>query len=332
MNSRGLRGAELTPEHDFQLLTLGGSTTECLLLNQDETCPHLLQAELSTRSGRKVWVGNAGVSGHSTREHSSQTPNLLDGYPDTNLVILLLGVNDLGLRLQQDAAYDEHFMDRTGTEEYLIARAFHNYPLRFRSDMPFYKRLEIYARLRRTKTRIKNLLLAFRPTGGGTIEDEFGKNLKRWRTNRANALRIRNRLPDMTAALNEYGRNLRRIITAALDRGARILLITQPSLWRSDLSDEERRQLWWGGIGDFQREGARAEFYSVAALEEGMALYNRELIDICLEQHVDCLDLAGQVPKDIRAFYDGVHFTEAGARVVAREIAGFVFANYLSNH
>ena len=37
----------------------------------------------------------------------------------------------------------------------------------------------------------------------------------------------------------------------------------------------------------------------------------------CREQSLDCLDLAAAVPKTPVAFYDDVHFTEAGAQIVA---------------
>jgi lysophospholipase L1-like esterase len=313
VNSRGLRADELGPEHEVRVLAFGGSTTECLILDQKEAWPHLVQEILGGPPGsRPVWVGNAGVSGRGSREHVFQVPRLLASYPETDVALVLVGVNDLGMRLQQDDEYDPRFLERENVEDEMIPRAFAHYPLEFRSSLPYHKRLELYARLR----HLKNYVMMVLPDRG-EVQNASGSNIARWRENRRNATRIRMQLPDLAESLAEYRRNLMRIAASAREAGVPLVFITQPSLWRSDLPDEERALLWWGGVGEFMAEGARTEFYSVEALAEGMHRYNRVLLSVCQESGAHCLDLASLLPKDTTVFYDGVHFHEAGARRVA---------------
>lgn len=63
-NSEGVRADELTADVTYHILAVGGSTTECLYLDQDEAWPHLLQTSLNeNQHAYKVWVGNIGKSG-----------------------------------------------------------------------------------------------------------------------------------------------------------------------------------------------------------------------------------------------------------------------------
>src|SRR5262249_23625744 len=108
IDSLGLRGDEPPSGEAVHVLCVGGSTTECLYLDQDETWPALLQARLS--AVRPTWVANAGRSGHSTREHVVHVEELLECSTHFDVVVLMAGVNDLGKRLSRDDNYDADFM------------------------------------------------------------------------------------------------------------------------------------------------------------------------------------------------------------------------------
>ena len=69
VNSHGVRGDELTPQHTYRILAIGGSTTECKYLDQSETWAYLLQETINENTNHSVWVGNAGMSGTTTRHH-----------------------------------------------------------------------------------------------------------------------------------------------------------------------------------------------------------------------------------------------------------------------
>jgi len=125
VNASGLRGDELPSDSTYRILTVGGSTTECLYLDQGESWPARLQQKLNAgHATHRAWVGNAGRSGLTTREHLLQLEHLLSPARRIECVVLLVGFNDLNLRLSQDADYDPHFLERPEAEAQLLRRAF----------------------------------------------------------------------------------------------------------------------------------------------------------------------------------------------------------------
>jgi len=124
-------------------------------------------------------------------------------------------------------------------------------------------------------------------------------------------------LPDLGPALDEYRRNLAEFVDIARGAGARIVLATQPMLWRVDLPANAQKLLWMGGVGYFQNEPGAA-YYTLRASIEGMKRYNDVVRSFAREHGVECVDLAAVLDGDESAFYDDCHFTEHGAELVAR--------------
>jgi hypothetical protein len=152
------------------------------------------------------------------------------------------------------------------------------------------------------------------------LQDFRGENLVVWRGFRGQATRFRDALPDLAPALDEYARSLRAAVAAVRSRGQRIILMTQPAIWREDLDPALIRLLWMGGVGEFQDHGGR-EYYTPGALRRAMDLYNRTMLEVCVELGVECIDLANLLPRDGSMFYDDVHLTEAGSRRIAEIVA-----------
>ena len=73
-------------------------------------------------------------------------------------------------------------------------------------------------------------------------------------------------------------------------------------------------------MGEFQREPGH-EYYRAEALSRGMARYNAALLEVCAIRGLDCIDLAGALPRDTHTFYDDCHFNEAGSQRVAALLA-----------
>ena len=116
------------------------------------------------------------------------------------------------------------------------------------------------------------------------------------------------------------------MIDMAEEQSVRLILMTQPTLWRSDLPKNLAALLWLGGIGDFQKESGKP-YYSVDALLEGMEAYNNVLRQICHQRDLECIDLSSMLEKDTSVFYDDVHFNESGARKVAN-----IVSKYMMDH
>ena len=144
-----------------------------------------------------------------------------------------------------------------------------------------------------------------------------------WREHRRRATAIRDSMPDLGPALDEYARNVNTLIDLAEQHSVRPLFLTQPVLWKADLAPELARLLWVGRVGEELRPGGQ-EYYSIGALAEGMRRYNERLMEVCRSRGVECVDLAAALPKDTTVFYDDDHYNEAGADRVAGEVAAYM--------
>lgn len=313
INSQGIRADELTPQHAYRILAIGGSTTECEYLDQSEIWPYLLQEKLNRNSpNRQVWVGDGGVSGLTSRHHLVAMQHLPLKEMKIDVVLLLVGINDLTRRLSHEKDYDPDYLNDSGAREELMAQTFTGTYNSYSND-PLYKRTATWQLLRRVKMRMT----------GKHFEDQSGKVYTTWREHRRHASEIRNELPDLSSALEEYARNINRIIDLSQEKAIRLILITQPTMWRPDLPQDLSDLLWLGGVGDFQVDD-HAPYYSLAALEKGMKAYNETLLRVARERRIECLDLASMLEKDSTVFYDDVHFNESGSRKVAEALSRYL--------
>jgi hypothetical protein len=316
INSMGARAREWGRDRraEYRVLCMGGSATESLANDQSRTWTSLLEQALGNwPDGRRTWVGNIGGSGWSTRHHRTQARHLFEVY-DPDAVVLLTGVNDLSSRLKQGDAYDPGYPDTARGAEALRRQSFAISPGRFADEWsydPWVKRTRLWLLLRKARHRVWA-----RPEAE---QDARGVHLSRWRAARASGTRL-SELPSLEAALDEYGRALREIVERARARGARILLASQPVLWKAGMSPEEEALLWMGGVGEFRTVPGSA-YYEPAALARGMDAYNQRLLQVCAESGAECLDLAAQVPPNLENFYDDCHLTDAGQVLVAGLVA-----------
>lgn len=302
-NSDGMRGDKIPGDHVNKLLAIGGSTTECLYLDQKKSWPYLLQ-ELLNDNGKihSYWVGNVGMSGHTSFENYLQLKYLLEQYQDIKTIVYLAGVNDFLKRLAADANYVPKNIERPTQAD--LHTAFTNVP-----QFKTYRDLALYKLLRDIYNFIE-----YR----NHLQDTAAEVYIRWRLNRQSASEIIDTLPDLGSSLNNYRNNLEHIIDLVKSHGVRLILITQPSLWKNNMERKEKKLLWTGGIGDYQSNSGR--YYSTGALAKGMSIYNKALINVCKKRNVEYVDLSSIIPKDITAFYDDVHFNENGARLAAKAI------------
>lgn len=101
INRLGLRG-RLPSGGALRIITLGNSTTECAYIDDAATWPRVLEDALN-EPGARVWIGNAGVNGCSTRGNAVfLEDHLLDLRPE--LIIFMPGAADRGrISTKQDA-------------------------------------------------------------------------------------------------------------------------------------------------------------------------------------------------------------------------------------
>ena len=322
INSRGVRGPEIgRDEEELRVLALGGSATECIYHDDPVTWTAQVGTLLSSRPGaRKVWAGNAGRSGMNSGDHVLHAKHLLAELPRLDAAVLLVGVNDLGAALGKPESYAAmpEDLDHSLSEK-AVRRAFFQVPGRLEDswdyDASFLTKSQIYQlvkRIRRQRTR--DLGSVYK------LQDDNGDNMTRWREHRRTARKVLEELPPLEGALATFRANLTAISRIAKARGVPLTLMTQPSLWRADLTPAEQEMLWMGGVGEFQSEPGH-DYYSVAALAGAMKMFNEVTLEVCREQGLSCVDLATVVPADSKIFYDDCHFGRTGADKIARAVA-----------
>ena len=312
-NSRGLRADEYTAAHTYRILTIGGSTTECLYLDQAEAWPQLLQDTLNgLDKAPRTWIGNVGMSGRNSRHHVMALRHLPLQEMKIDAIVLLAGINDLSIRLSQGNEYDPAALQNADVQSKLIAETFTGLA---RGDprAPWLKRTVLWQLLRGLKSK-----LAGQPPPGGA-QDRAGAIYQTWRKHRQEATTLIRTLPDLSTALNEYARNIKELAALAQAKSVRLIVMTQPTMWRPGLPADLESLLWFGGVGDFQAHSGQP-YYSVEALAAAMKRYNDTLLEVCRSTNLECIDLSN-LEKDTSVFYDDVHFNEGGARTVARTVA-----------
>lgn len=321
-NSLGLRGVEPGPDSEVRVLAIGGSTTENLYIDQ-EVAWALRIGALLTSDEQRVWAASAGLSGMGSGDHIVHAKFLLPQLPRIDVVVTLLGVNDLALALGTPEKYRPTPGDLVASQvEARLRRAFQQVPgpvqHSWEYDAAYYRRLQVFQLVKRLKDgRSRDLA-----TTSLTNNDD-GTSMTRWREKRRTAPEIIDTLPDLSEPLATYRTNLRTYAGLVKERGIRLILITQPALWRADLSPEDQKRLWMGGKGDYQHNDG-VPYFSVRVLAEGLAKLNEVTLSVCEETGVECLDLASMIPKDTEHFYDDCHFGDATSKQIADLVAGAI--------
>jgi lysophospholipase L1-like esterase len=310
-NSEGVRGDEFAANQPYRILVIGGSTTECVYLDQHKAWPYLIEQRLRESTGLNIWVGNVGVSGHNSRDHVVYMKYLLPQYPRIDTTLILVGTNDLSLRLL-DLKYNPHFLETPGREAEVVRKAFYMRPAQFE-------------KWRYRKTALWNLwTILQREYFSGPRQDRRGELFRNRRNERKSAVMV-DPLPDLESGLTEFRHNLNTLVDIAAAHSVRLIFLTQPSMWREDLTPRESEMLVKERV---MRAGVKPgrEYYSVKALAEGMARYNQVTLDVCRARRVEWIDLAAMLPKDLTVFYDDVHFNDGGSERVAEIVSGHLLA------
>jgi lysophospholipase L1-like esterase len=295
-NVWGLRGDE--PPADWEksrtIIAVGGSTTECRMLDDSKTWPYLLQQKLR-RSDPAVWVGNGGISGQTTRGHTIFVDHVVTKLrPD--IVVMLIGANDLW------AAMRDQYRQQGS-----------------RSDQPvgnlFYRAF--------TRSRLLQMLYTWKQVLIDKVEVQSFDGTDRMRFAAFTDTRpFEEELEDLEPDIQQYQQRIERLIRLTRSLDAEPVFLTQPLLfedtphWRS----RDGVPTWIGGV---------RHRISAAMHWRLLDRFNRALLATCQKEGVACFDLAAAVPHDLNYFYDSVHFNERGADLVAEKVSEFLLSQRL---
>lgn len=285
LNELGLRGDPKPFHYDsvISIITVGGSTTACSFLSDQNTWPYLLGQRLKQQPGN-VWVNNAGMDGHSTFGHQVLLQDHLLALKP-KVVLFLIGVNDVEnakpTRTEQLARKDQY----TGFRYFLN-----------NNSEVFNLCLNLWRQWRAKKLAV---------TGTDLID------LKALPTIQVSDETLHARLQQQQPFIEGYRQRVLQLIDTCLRHQIVPVMVTQPC--RGGIGIDSITGVNLETVKDWQGNGKS----SWAILQ----LYNQELRKVCEEKKVFLIDLATSLPKNSVYFYDHIHFTNEGAAKVASVLA-----------
>ncbi len=286
-NALGFRGPD--PPRDFArrltLLTIGGSTTECLFLSDGKTWTDAMARRLAA-AFPDLWVNNAGLDGQSTYGHLILLREFVEAL-HPRVAIFLIGVNDIGLDARNP--YDAALTPPAS---------------RLRSAAVFVRDHSELAALAQNVLRVARA--KDEGFGHGQIDVRTLPHLEHDETT------TRITVAKFSEALPSFRSRVEALVDECRAHGIEPILVTQPGLYGDaidpatsvDLSTVQVKgaangRLWW-------------------RVQE---MYNDVTRQTARGRGVVLVDAARELPKDSRLFYDFMHFTNEGAARLGELVA-----------
>ena len=308
-NNMGFRGDSLPdpkPPQEFRIFMVGGSTTECFYLDDDQDMARVVQRELSAvaPTGSVIRVYNAGLSGAASDDHvATISQRLVHFEPD--MIVVFSGINDL---LRSIYNYDyRHYIE---------------YHPAYRK--PWYKRwpmkLQITRRLFLLKQRFK-------------ADSRRLQEQRPLKSNYAALVGLQRSIPESDAAPRvdeaSYATNLRSIVGIARANHVRVVFLTQQTTWNSRVDHEARNYHWMRYRAGAPGVAGAGITFRESVMDAAMERLNDTMRAVAAEDSVPLYDLARLLPKSLEYFYDDCHFNVAGAATAGKGIAQFMVAHRL---
>ncbi len=303
INNLGYRGVEFNNhENEYRILIVGGSTSECLYLDDKEAWPYVLMDLLKkTKDNKKIITMNIGKSGHGLRNNILELKYLPENY-EPDLLVMMLGVNDVLFRLSRKEAWEPFNESKYNNSESYTFTLHPGYTWRSTITYKICRYFDLVFK------RIKP-------------QDPFGNTLAENRLKRKNSENWLNNKVDLSASLEDYEIGLKRAINLSRESNITLIFSTQPYLWKKNMSEEENSSLWM--TTDFN-----GNFYPIDTMIESMDKFNDKMLEVCMENpDIFCIDLEKEIPKTLNYFYDDVHFNEEGSRLVAEKLEFYIKDN-----
>jgi lysophospholipase L1-like esterase len=295
-NNMGFRGPELVtprPADEFRVFLVGGSTTECFYLDDDDELGAVLDGALAPR----VAVYNVGLSGAASDDHVAMIGQRLV-HLEPDLIVVFAGINDLTRSI-----YDYDYL------HYVETRPAYR--------KPWYKRAILTSQIAR---RLYFLRRRLDPSDRELLEE------RRLESNYAAKIGLQRTVPEVNTPPRTdpgpYRRNLETIVGMAESHGYALAFMTQATTWNSTVDPEARRRSWM--------RCRRGVTYREDTMDAAMEQLNDVMRSVAGDFAVPLCDLAAELPKSLEYMYDDCHFNIHGARTAGEMLAGTLVENGLA--
>ena len=272
---------------DLTLAFLGGSTTECRVVPEEERFPYLVGRRLEDAFKIRVNSYNAARSGNNSL-HSINIllHKLMPLRPD--IVVMMHNINDLVALLYEKTYWNNNPSRRVLVEvkPTLTGQVRGFFQVLRENTIP-----NLYRALVELSQRLRG--------GPGQETDEFSQ--------------VRNRQVEVNRPylLREFRSNLQMFIDMCRDRQIIPVLLTQPNRLTGNLDPKT-----WKEVKVMEAMGL-----SLAEFEDLHALFNQAIREVGAANKVLVVDLAREIPSEPEYVYDPVHLTERASKLAARVIS-----------
>jgi hypothetical protein len=306
INSWGFRGEEIAlrkPPNTYRIFVIGGSTVLSSRVDFEQSWPRLVEKELRNRyPAVDIEVQNAGMHWH-TSQHSLMKIlfNIRDFDPD--MVVVFHAINDLYRSCLSEQSTEGPYRNDYG--HYLGPVA------------PMVQ--EYFAETKGPRILSPASISAF-------FHDHWFTDFR--------GVPNRDRAPALTEvtvndwpSLRAFDRNMNALAMLAKSMNIRLIMASQPFLYRDDLDETELAALWFPE-SFCAIDGSQPD---IPSMINGMKAFNETSKRIAELHEVPFIDLEKSVPKSLDYFIDDVHYTEKGNRVMAEVIAqNIAAADYIA--
>lgn len=298
-NNMGYRGDSLIlnkPKNEFRIFMIGGSTTECLHIDDTKSVDRILQKHLQAQSKEPLTykVYNAGKSGDNSLDHIAMlAQRIMHLNPD--LVIVFAGINDFRSTVNR-GIYKEIYPKK-------------------KSQVTKNPIIEVLKELIVSTQIGRRLYNTFKDDS--LEEIRFETNIRK-SAMEVKALKHSNTLPSYST--KPYQTNLSSIDGICKANNTKLAFMTQAVTWNNNNKDLE--DFYWLLFAKYTR-------YSEKTMYNGLEDFNATMRNVSKSKKINLFDLDKSIPKNSQYFYDDCHFNIKGAAFAGEKLANFLLANNL---
>lgn len=282
---------------DLEIVFLGGSTTECFLMEAEQRFPYRVGRLLEAQLNIPVNAYNGGMAGNTTLHAIDILLNKVAPLKP-RFVVLMENINDLVMLLYYGTYHiNPHSRSLLTVEEKRSPTQSTRAEFLYQGAKSMVRGLwpTLYSRLAQ-----------WRQGAPGTSPDEFSD------------ARRREINPDPESILRQYSSNLRMFVSIARELGAQPVLMTQHNRF-TPTPDDDIRQQYQSAWPNFLEYDVFAELYG---------RFNDAVRETGRVMGVPVIDLDRLIPKSRELIFDTVHLSASGSALASEEIAHVLSALY----
>jgi lysophospholipase L1-like esterase len=296
-NNVGFRGDSISlkkPAGEVRIFIVGGSTAQCLYIDDSKSINSVLQNELQNEvRDKSIKVFVAAKSGDASDEHLSMIAHRII-HLEPDIIIVFSGINDLRKTVQR---YDyAHLQKRK-----------------------LYSPRYIYLALTDFQVSRRLYYLFKKPS-----DDEMRESVP-LETNYNQLFAIQQKTPESDSVpyinAHPYAVNLRSIAGVCAENNVKLMFMPNQSTWNSSDDTNMLQKHWLLTCGQVR--------YREQHLDEGLNTFNDSMRQVCVDNKIPIFDLPAMIPKTSEFFYDDCHFTARGSAISGKMLARYIINNNL---